>query len=171
MERWDTGSFGSVLPLPNSMCGDVYELSDATSKLPEYWNLDPIGAVHTYSLNVENEFLTKGIPGVTNRLEWFGVDYHGEFWIGPPGEYVFELTSDDGANLYIDDALVINLNGGHQPLTARSVKLGAGMHTIHIPYFQGPLSVTLVLRVKPPGGEFKVFDLRDFGQPADVAKE
>ena len=168
----DTGSFGSIVPTPDTMCGDVYELSDDTRKLPEFWNLDPIGALHTSSLNVENEFLTKGIPGVTSRLEWFGIDYHGEFWIGQPGEYGFELTADDGANLYIDDALVIDLNGAHQPRTAkRSIKLSAGMHTLHLPYFQGPLSVTLVLRVKPPGGEYKVFDLRDFSQPADVAKQ
>jgi PA14 domain len=61
---------------------------------------------------VDTEFLTKGIPGVTGRLEWFGIDYHGEFWIGQPGEYGFELTADDGANLYIDDALIIDLNSG-----------------------------------------------------------
>ena len=164
-------SRASIVLTPDTMCGDVYELSDDTRKLPEFWNLDPIGALHTSSLNVENEFLTKGIPGVTSRLEWFGIDYHGEFWIGQPGEYGFELTADDGANLYIDDALVIDLNGTHQPRTAkRSIKLSAGMHTLHLPYFQGPLSVTLVLRVKPPGGEYKVFDLRDFSQPADVAK-
>ena len=168
----DTGSFGSIVPTPDTMCGDVYELSDDARKLPEFWNLDPIGALYTSSLNVENEFLTKGIPGVTSRLEWFGIDYHGEFWIGQPGEYGFELTADDGANLYIDHALIIDLNGAHQPWTAkRSIKLGAGMHSIHLPYFQGPLSVTLVLRVKPPGGEYKVFDLRDFHQPANVAKE
>jgi hypothetical protein len=168
----DTGSFGSVVPLPDSMCGDVYELSADTTKLPEYWNLDPIGAVHTYALNVENEFLTKGIPGVTNRPEWFGIDYHGEFWIRQPGDYSFELTSDDGANLYIDDALVIGLDGGHQPrIGKRTVRLGAGLHHIHLPYFQGPLSVTLVLRVKPPGEEYRIFDLRDFASPTDMSKE
>jgi len=37
----DTGSFGSVVPLPGSMCGDVYELSAETTKLPEYWNMVP----------------------------------------------------------------------------------------------------------------------------------
>ena len=148
------------MPKPDSMCGDVYELSADTAKLPDYWNLDPIGAVQTYALNVENEFLTKGIPGVTSRPEWFGIDYHGEFWIGLPGEYSFELTSDDGANLYIDDVLVVGLDGGHQPWTGkRAVRLGAGLHTIHVPYFQGHFSVTLVLRVKTPGKEYRIFDL------------
>ena len=38
----------------------------------------------------------------------------------------------------IDDALVIDLNGAHQPWTAkRSIKLSAGMRTVHLPYFQG----------------------------------
>jgi hypothetical protein len=168
----DTGSFGSIVPKPDSMCGDVYELSADTAKLPEYWNLDPIGTVLTYALDVENEYLTKGIPGVTSRPEWFGIDYHGEFWLGQPGDYSFELTSDDGANLYIDDVLVIGLDGGHQPWTGkRTVRLGAGLHTIHLPYFQGPLSVTLVLRVKPPGKEYRIFDVRDFSPPVDMNKE
>lgn len=45
------------------------------------------------------------------------------------------------------------------------------MYTIHLPYSHGLLSVTLVLGVKPPGEEYKVFGLQDFSQAPDLNKE
>ena len=111
---------------------------------------------------------TEGIPGVTNRTAWFGIDYHGEFWVATPGEYDFRLTSDDGSRLYIDDQPVIDLDSVHAALSKDGhMTLTAGKHTIHVPYFQGPPdSVALILQVKAPGEEkFRIFDLRDFTAP------
>jgi hypothetical protein len=160
-------AFGSVVPSPASFCGDVYELPEATSGLPDFWNMDPIGSLYVSSLNVPNQDITEttGIPGVTSRVDWFGIDYHGEFRIATPGEYEFKLSSDDGAELYIDDDLVIDLDGAHPILTKRGrIRLSAGRHIIHVAYFQGPpVSLALVLEIKPPAAnKFKVLDLRDF---------
>lgn len=160
------GSFGSVFPKPGSMCGDVFELPDNTTKLPEFWNLDGIGTLYTYSLNVPNQLSTTlpGVPGVTTRTVFFGIDYHGKFWIKNPGEYHFDLFSDDGAELLIDDKSVIDVDGIH-PVQGREAKiaLGVGEHTLNIRYFQGlPYSVALVLLVKPPDGDYRLFDVRDF---------
>jgi len=168
------GSFGSILPKPNSMCGDVYELPKGTRMLPsDLWNYgnnnDAVGALYTYSLHVPYQFLTGGLPGVTSRPEWFGIDYHGEFWVKTPGEYHFKLSADDGAELYIDDQPLINVDGVHSPVTReRSIELAAGRHTIHVPYFQETMHVALVLQVRTPGDDFKVFDLRDFGPPVEA---
>jgi hypothetical protein len=168
------GSFGSILPKPNSLCGDVYELPQGTHMLPpDLWNygsnIDAAGALHTYSLNVAYQFLTEGLPGVTSRPEWFGIDYHGEFWVKVPGEYRFKMSSDDGAELFVDGQLLINEDGVHSPLTnERSLRLAAGRHTIRVPYFQETMHVALILQVKPPGEDFKVFDLRDFAPPAEA---
>jgi len=168
------GSFGSILPKPNSLCGDVYELPKGTRMLPsDFWNygnnIDAVGALYTYSLNVPYQFLTEGLPGVTSRPEWFGIDYHGEFWVAVPGEYRFKLSSDDGAELFIDDKQLINEDGVHSPLTGeRSIQLTAGRHTIHVPYFQETMHVALILQIKPPGADFKVFDVRDFGPPTQA---
>jgi hypothetical protein len=48
---------------------------------------------------------TEGFPGVTKRFEWFAIDYTGRIWIARPGVYQFELMSDDGSKLYIDDVI------------------------------------------------------------------
>jgi len=165
------GSFGSVVPANDEFCGDVYELRPDEHRLPDLWSLTPVNALYTYTLAVPYQVFmtTRGIPGVTRRTEWFGIDYHAQFWIRNPGEYRFQLSSDDGSKLYIDDEVLIDLDGIHTLQTKEATTmLSAGQHTIHVPYMQGPgISVGLILRVKPPGGDYKLFDLRDFTHSAD----
>lgn len=161
------GSFGSVVPRPNAFCGDVYELQPKTLGLPDFRELDPIGSIYTDSLAVPNQIFegTNGIPGVTDRTIWFGLDYHAAFWIRNAGTYDFKMTSDDGAVLQIDDKRVINLDGLHPARTEKGrIKLDAGRHTIHVPYYEGtPYAVALSLWVRNPRAEdWKIFDLRDF---------
>lgn len=162
------GSFGSIVPAPHSFCGDVYELPEASDHLPDFRELDPIGSVYTSSLDVPNQVFsnTTGIPGVTPRTNLFGIDYHASFWVQIPGEYRFRMASDDGAILQIDDKAIINLDGLHQVNeSAALINLETGLHTIHVPYYQGAVdSVALELWVKPPGArDWVLFDLNDYG--------
>ncbi len=163
------GSFGSVVPGPNTFCADVFELEPETSKLPDFRARDPIGSIYANYLGVPNQIFsaTQGIPGVTDRTVWFGMDYHATFWVAKPGHYEFKLMSDDGAMLQIDDTRVINLDGLHMAKEETGhIKLGVGPHRIHVPYYEGtPDAVALVLWVRPPGEEWRVFDLRDFAEP------
>ncbi len=160
------GSFGSVIRSSNSFCGDVFEIPSETPHLPDFRDYDPIGSIYTASLNVPDQQFddTNGIPGVTARTVGFGIDYRARFWVRAPGEYEFEMLSDDGAILQIDDKRVIDLDGLHQATgTKGRILLDPGSHTMHIPYYQGePNAVALVLWVKAPGGDWKVFDLNDF---------
>ena len=162
-------SFGLPIPKPGALCGDVYELAPGIPQLPDFWQLEPVGAVYTNSLNVPPQPImgTIGIPGVTTRTAWFGIDYHGAFWVTKAGEYEFNLLSDDGADLYIDDQKVLDDDGVHAAAQRDGrVTLSVGRHTIHIPYFQGPpYAVALGLQVKAPGGKLKAFDMRDFAKP------
>jgi hypothetical protein len=169
--RGPIGSFGSIVPTPGAFCGDVYELPNSTGFLPDFRSLDPVGSIYTNALVVPNQqfWMTPGIPGVTSRNEWFGVDYYGFFWIRKPGKYRFRLTSDDGALLLIDDQRVVENDGLHSVSSSHGqIDLDEGMHSIHVPYFQGPIAVALVLMVQPPGEEWKVFDLRDYEQPKET---
>jgi hypothetical protein len=164
------GSFGSVVPRLNAFCGDVYELHANILRLPDFRALDPIGSIYTYSLAVPNQIFegTNGIPGVTDRTIWFGVDYHADFWTRKAGKYDFRLTSDDGAILQVDDKRIIDLDNLHSALTSEGhITLDAGRHTIHLPYYQGtPYAVALSLWVRNPGEQdWKIFDLREFEEP------
>ena len=166
------GTFGSIVPSAGAMCGDVYELKDGTARLPDYWNHletgEPVGAVYTDSLKVPYE-MPEGIPGLTSRMDWFGIDYHGKFWVQAAGKYRFQIFSDDGAELSIDDNLVAEDDGVHSLEKAKgSIDLTHGIHTIHVPYFQTTVHVGLILLVQPPGEEWKVFDVRKFSLPTEV---
>jgi hypothetical protein len=168
------GSFGSIAPMSNSFCGDAYELSESTARLPNFWNLSSIGSLYTTSLDVPYQVFsgTGGVPGITSHTEWFGIDYHAVFWVKNPGVYEFRILTDDGARLYIDDQKVIDLDGLHSGAQQSGrATLSQGMHTIHVPYFQGPPnSVGLVLEVKQSGERaFRIFDLSDFAAPDEKA--
>ncbi len=163
-------AFGVITPLPNSFCGDFYEISLGASAIPDFWNLDPIGSIYTNALNVQDQDVTGaiGIPGVSRSVMWFGIDYYGEFYITKPGEYKFDLESDDGSRLEIDNQRFIDNDELHPAASkTASVNLAVGRHTIHVPYFQGsPPGVALILTIKPPGGPTRPFNLADYPPPA-----
>jgi hypothetical protein len=162
-------AFGVITPLPNAFCGDFYEISFGAAVIPDFWNLEPIASIYANALNVVDQEETGqgGIPGVSHSVEWFGIDYYGEFYITNPGEYKFDLEADDGARLEIDNKEIIENDELHgaQSKTGK-VTLAVGRHTIHVPYFQGsPSNVALILTIKPPGGPTRPFNLADYAPP------
>ncbi len=166
----DIRAFGSVTPSENTFCGDVYELPADTTSLHDLAELDPVASLYTNTLNVPDQDITRmgGIPGVTHTSVWFGIDYYGKFYVTKPGEYLFELQSDDGSRLEIDNRLLIDLDGVHAVADrTATTTLSAGWHSIHVPYFQGPpVSLALVLQIKPPGESLRPFNLNEFIPPA-----
>lgn len=167
-EGQTTDSFGALSPsTPLAMCGDVYQLAPWTTNLPLFSELDAVAPIFTTSLGVYSRFFTAGIPSITSRTEWFGVNYQGRFGVDKAGKYEFDLLSDDGAKVYIDDKLIVSDDTLHSPQRSRSkIQLTTGAHGIRVSYFQGPRTeVALVLLVKPPGGGWRLFDTRDFVTP------
>jgi PA14 domain len=165
----DIRVFGSVTPSENAFCGDVYELPVGFYSLYNLGEVDPVASLYTNTLNVPNQDITRmgGIPGVTHNSLWFGIDYYGKFYVAEPGEYLFELQSDDGSRLEIDSHILIDLDGVH-PVARQTatITLSAGWHSIHVPYFQGPpTSLALVLSIQPPGESMRPFNLNEFVPP------
>jgi hypothetical protein len=156
-----------------AMCGDVYLLAPWTTNLPRFSEINATAPIYATSLSVFSRFFTLGIPGVTSRTGWFGVNYQGTFGIDKAGKYEFDLVSDDGAKVYIDDKLIVSADTIHPAQRSRTkALLETGAHNIRISYFQGPRTeVALVLMVKPPGRGWRLFDTRDFPPPNDPAAE
>jgi fibro-slime domain-containing protein len=158
-------TFGTTVVLSSGLQGEIYFIRRNSDKFPKLKNRKPVGIIYTTQLNVPPRDFKEGFPGITNRYEWFAIDYTGKFWIEDAGVYRFSLMADDGAKLYIDDKLVID-NGGIHPVAtvAGKVNLAAGIHWIRVPYFQGPrYQVALVLKVARPGDDdYKVFNTNDF---------
>jgi hypothetical protein len=163
-------SFGTTAVDNSALHGDIYHLEPGAEKLPDFRRMKPVGSIYTPALFVPYRSFDEGFPGVTERFEWFAIDYTGRFWISQPGTYRFELESDDGSILYIDGKRIIRNDGTH-PVEREhgKVKLKAGAHSIRVSYFQGPrFHVALILRVAgPKDRQLRIFNTREFAPPND----
>lgn len=145
-------------PQVGSLCGCVYDVGPKTRYLGDFTASRPVEELCTDHLSVSLRSGAPGFPGVLGRYEWFGVDFRGAFVVTTPGAFWFRLTSDDGAKVYIDDALVVNNDGRHDVQTAEGVvQLGAGTHRIRVPYYNGPGPMALTLEVGRSRDDYQVF--------------
>ena len=162
-------TFGTTAAANSGFRGEIYYLDPGSRRLPNFAALQPAGVIYTPYLCVPPRSFDQGFPGITERFEWFAIDYRGRFWISVPGTYRFALASDDGSILYIDDKRVIQ-NDGQHPVIEKTgkAKLKSGVHTIRVSYFQGPrFQVALVLRVAgPQDHELRVFHTDEFKPPS-----
>ena len=163
-------TFGTTVVIPSGLRGEIYNLPEGTSFLPNLDKMQPVGVIYTNSLNIPTRDFRAGFPGISHRIEWFAIDYKGRIWIDTPGKYYFALTSDDGSRLYIDDVMIINNDGVHAAETQTGkVTLTGGVHRIRVSYFQGPgFEVALVLSVTGPGRKWKIFNVKDFAPPPNA---
>ncbi|HEY4116345.1 MAG TPA: PA14 domain-containing protein [Byssovorax sp.] len=141
--------FGGARPSKPSLEGLIYLVPEGTSRLPDFAALTPVGQLFTTTLDVTPRRFEAGFPGVSNRFEWFAIDYRGTFRVAEAGPYWFRLTADDGARLLVDGELVIDDDGVHPPKTVeRARNLTGGEHRVEVQYFQGPrFEIALVLEV------------------------
>lgn len=160
-------TFGTTVVSSSGLRGDIYFIPPGTGKLPRFEKLKSEGAIYTNVLHVPPRDFSEGFPGVTERFEWFAIDYNGRFWIQEPGRYNFYLLSDDGSKLYIDGKTVVNNDGVHASLgRSGGVTLKVGVHQIRVSYFQGPrFHVALILDYCRPGADWQAFNLDRFLPP------
>ncbi|MBI4463525.1 MAG: OmpA family protein [Acidobacteria bacterium] len=141
--------------------------------LPDFSGMASQGSIYTARWDVPVRAFTEGFPGVTDRYEWFAIDYQGPIYVSKAGTYVFRLASDDGAILYLDGKEVVKLDGLH-PYAWRlgKVDLTEGDHEFRLSYMQGPkYRLGLQLWVTPPGEKQKIFNLQDFSKAVKDSRD
>ncbi|HSU17214.1 OmpA family protein [Longimicrobium sp.] len=158
-------AFGTAGNTPFALKGQIYYLDEGTDHLPDFSRLRPVGTISTTTLNVPDQSFEVGFPGVTDRFEWFAIDYRGAVVAPEAGTYRFRLTSDDGSRLIIDGRQVIDNDGVHGPGAVEdSVQLAEGVHSIEVQYFQGPrVQVALVLEIAQGGEDYQPMDFARYG--------
>jgi PA14 domain-containing protein len=138
----DTGDFKAV----------VCFIQPGTLRIADIRRCDPVAVFYTDTFDIPERQFTQGFPGVTGRSSWFMVDYRGSFNVSQEGAYRFRLHSDDGSYLYIDDSLVIENDGKHEPMSAwGGVYLKPGHHQLKLLYAQTVDRMALQLFVRMPG--------------------
>jgi hypothetical protein len=73
---------------------------------------------------------------VNRRGEHVALQFKSQILVEHPDVFVFELTSDDGSRLWIDDELVVDNDGLHSSLAKRGrIALGEGWHRLEVGWF------------------------------------
>lgn len=163
-------TFGTTVVDSSGLQGRVYHLKPKTMELPDFDRMTPVGSIYTHTLNIWPQDFDEGFHNVTERFEWFGIQYTGKIWVEKEGRYRFSLLADDGAKLLLNGKLIINNDGVHSSMAySGSAVLSRGVHDIKLEYFQGPrYTVSLVLVVAAPGETWRLFNMNDFKPPKDT---
>ncbi|MDX2149234.1 MAG: PA14 domain-containing protein [Bryobacteraceae bacterium] len=161
--------FGTTVVDTSGFEGRVFLLEPDTQKLPKFGRMKQAGVLYTNTLNVWPQSFTVGFPNVSDRFEWFGIEYRSKLWIEKPGKYGFSLLSDDGATLDLNGKTIIDNDGLHAAeAISNSAELTRGVYDLKVEYFQGPrFTVALVLAVAPPGEPWRILDMKNFKPPQD----
>ncbi len=61
--------------------GRIYFVKPQSERIPNLKRLKAVGTIYTTRLNVPPRNFAEGFPGITGRLEWFAIDYVGQFFI------------------------------------------------------------------------------------------
>lgn len=121
----------------------------AFSQLPDFSQLKPYktGIITRLEQNT-----TAGVVLESERNDALGILITGYFDIEIPGSYRFYMLNDDGARLYIDNAMVLNHNRTGQSEAYVDIPLNKGTHSLRLEYFEH--SDNAVLRVSWAGPDF-----------------
>ena len=165
-------TFGTTVVRSSGFRGQIYDLKAGTELLPNLRKMKPVGTIYTNAINVPTQEFQRGFPGITTRFEWFAIAYDGKFWIENEGRYGFTVLSDDGSQLWVDEKMVVDNDGIHQPNQLEgSAILTRGVHAIRLAYFQGPRhQVALTLAITPPGEPARILDTDAFMPPKDPSR-
>jgi fibro-slime domain-containing protein len=130
----------SSLPPPSDhgLLGRYYEGENWTGR-PRFERLDPVV-----------DFLWPGDEPVP--ADSFSTTWHGRIQVAQSGSYRFLTTSDDGSWVYVDNQLVVDNGGRHEPRYAEGrIELSEGWHDIEVRYFHADGSREIHLIWAPAG--------------------
>ena len=132
-------------------------------KLPDFKSLQPVKTGSTTGLDLS----------IAGRSDNFAIQFEAYLPIGVEGEYQFHLSSDDGSRLWIDDQMVVEVDGVHPVIEqSGSKRLSSGVHKIRIDYFEGGGGEDLFLDMEAPGeGRTPIAMLVTADPQGDMGKE
>ena len=120
---------------------DAVDTNEITLHIPPSGTA-PVGpptasGIYTGSMRLANDaaFNTAGLRPVNDR---YLIVFTGTLIVENTGEFTFTSISDDGARIFIDEAMVLNDWFSHGPITTftETVTLAKGRHDIEFWYFE-----------------------------------
>ena len=137
--------------LRNGLTCSLYTVPTSTTAIVGA-TLTGIGSwSYTGTFNVANGPVTNGLNVMPSALQavyqtWYVVKCSGVLVNTTNGWHSFSMTSDDGANLYVD-GLLINNDGLHATSTKSATRfLSQGIHSFEVDYLQGGGMESLIVQ-------------------------
>ena len=122
---------GSLIP---GLKYSYYE-NEISCKMPDFKNLRPLENGTEVNFNIDS---------IKHRNEHWQMCFDGYIKVDTTNVYLFELASDDGAILYINDKPLINNDGCHGSLSKNyAASLEKGFHKIKVEYYNGRYGANL----------------------------
>jgi len=139
------GDFLPAVEADNLTPGLIYSFFKIDKKVN---TVDKLGTLTAIRKGIIHDVSLKDI----RDDEFFGLIISGFIKIQNEGIYTFELNSDDGSKLYINNKMLIDNDGMHAP-ESKSINVGLskGLHPIKILFIQGGGGKTLNLKYSGPG--------------------
>jgi hypothetical protein len=149
-----TNVFGQGTPDASGWKGSFFVIPAGTQKLPALATMQPNGVLFAKELNIPVKPMTGGFPGIdANKNEDFAIRWEAPLVVDNEADYTFRILSDDGANVLIDNTLIVENDGVHGAREKSGpVHLVKGTHVVTVDYFQAGGPVTLQLFCKKAGG-------------------
>jgi hypothetical protein len=158
---------GKRRDVDHGLVGNVYAIEGEVTELPQFSG-EPAAVVAVDNLDVAAADFK---PKIGGRNEWFGVHFRGSLNIVESGDYEFCLNSDDGAQLYLDEGLVLNNDGVHEAKeVCEKFNVEAGEYQFDLLWFQaaqGPMALQVTW--SKDGGKKEPIPTGAFFPPADAA--
>jgi hypothetical protein len=146
----------STATTPNAIDADLYHGS--WPWVPDFDALQPVGHQRVAGLSLDSLALQSNS----------GVKFSGYLNVPADGTYTFWLTDDDGAQLWLHEAHVIDDDFNHSSATVSgSINLKAGMHPFRLFYRHGESAPTLKWEFEGPGIARQVIPASYFAASAE----
>lgn len=111
-------------------------------------------------------------PRIAERRDNFALEFEAWFLVPTTGQYTFELSSDDGSDLWVDGQRVIDNDGVHATETRPGrVELAQGPHQVKVRYFQAGGEISLDVKIGGPGLPMQPLGPLTRAAREDLAKE
>ncbi len=145
------------------LAGDAFPMSASDLYLPgsdkhglraEYFSNETLEGKPAFSrVDTSVDFNWAGAspaPGVPG--DHFSVRWTGDFRAPASGDYIFNLTSDDGSRMYLDGKLIIDNWGPHSPVERgyKMILQKGRSYDIKVEYYQGTGGAMVVMGLREP---------------------
>ncbi len=159
--------FGTRELPEQGLIGNVYAIDGEVTELPQFSG-DPIATIAVDNLDRTADNLKVKIGG---RTEWYGIHFRGSLNIVEAGSYEFCLNADDGAQMYLDQNVIIDNDGVHEAKeVCETFSIDPGEFGFDLLWFQaaqGPMALQLTWA--KDGGAKEPIPATAFFPPADAA--